>query len=87
MGCSDETLLLKLRIDEKEPPEYCTLLASIQLEEAKHTHRTLTKKMAKSHQVQAEEQIQQLKQEVGNLKQQSSEPLKRRNLGQKVEEL
>lgn len=58
-GCHDETLLLKLKIDEKDPPAYGTLVASIQLEEAKRTCCSFTKKMAKSHQsVQAGEQIQ-----------------------------
>ena len=61
-GCSDETLLLKLRNGEKDPPEYSTLLASIRLKEAKCTCHTLIKRMAKSRPVQAEEQIQQLKQ-------------------------
>ena len=40
-GCSDDALILKLRLEEKEdtPPDYGTLLLSLRKEEAKRTKR------------------------------------------------
>ena len=86
-GCHDDNMLLKLRLDASSPPvEYGTLLSSIRLEEARRTHKALTKKVARSNQVEAVTEIEQLRKEVATLRSKNEAP-RRRNLEQEVEEL
>ena len=56
-GCSDESLIMKLRLEEKEnsPPDFGTLLLSIRREEAKRTRRNIAAKLARTHQVSTQE--------------------------------
>lgn len=70
-GCSDDTLLLKLRLEEKEhnPPDYGSLLLSIRREEAKRTRRQVAARV-KTQQVSVENsEVEALKCEVNTLKQ------------------
>ena len=84
-GCQDDTLLLRLHLDSSSPPqEYGTLLSSIRKEEARRTRKSLTKRLARSNQVEAEE-VRQLRKEVDELRTKNDPP--RRNLEQEVEDL
>ena len=76
-GCVDETLITRLRLEEKEsnPPDFATLLMMVRKEEAKRTKKMLLLKMAKAQQVQAAEPIvnaemENLKRELASLKEQ-----------------
>jgi hypothetical protein len=71
-GCVDDTLILKLRLEEKEdnPPDYGTLLLALRKEEAKRSKRQMAQKYAHSQQVsiEGEKQVDGLKKEVEHLK-------------------
>ena len=78
-GCVDETLITRLRLEEKEssPPDFATLLMMVRKEEAKRTKKMLLLKMAKSQQVQAAEpsvnkEMETLRRELASLKEQVS---------------
>ena len=49
-GCIDDSIILKLRLEEKEddPPDYGSLLLALRKEEAKRTKKTLVQKYARS---------------------------------------
>ena len=77
-GCTDESLVLKLRLEEKElnPPDYGTLLLALRREEAKRTRKQLAQKFARTQQVTAEAEtteLVQLKMEMAALKSQFAE--------------
>ena len=88
-GCTDVTLLLKLRLEEKSPPpEYGELLSAIRLEEARKTRRALTKKLARTSMVEAEvDEVRKLRQEVADLKSKAPAAPQPRNLEHEVEQL
>ena len=74
-GCHDDTLIMKLRLEEKQDyPDYGALLLDIRKEEAKRTRRQMTMKLAKAHQLTTEDtEVEKLRKEVATLKQQSAE--------------
>lgn len=76
-GCSDDTLLLKLRLEEKEdnPPEFGSLLLSIRKEEAKQVKKkSLRSAQVTSHSLTVEKssveskEVSMLKEEIASLK-------------------
>ena len=70
-GCTDDNLVLKLRLEEKEsdPPDYGKMLLAIRVEEAKRTRRQVVSKLARSQQVSVEDsEIEKLKKEISILK-------------------
>jgi hypothetical protein len=73
-GCSDETLIMKLHLEEKKtPPEYGVLLLSLRTEEAKRRKKHFAFKTTHSYQQNAEatpvedKELTQLKSEVSSL--------------------
>ena len=77
-GCSDESLVLKLRLEEKElnPPDYGTLLLALRREEAKRTRKQLAQKFARTQQLTVEKEtteLAQVKMEMAALKLQFAE--------------
>ena len=71
-GCSDETLILKLHLEEKEndPPEYGELLLALRKEEAKRQKKYSAHKLAHSYQQSTESEsteLIKLKTEVASL--------------------
>lgn len=77
-GCQDETLLQKLRLDERQViPDFPELLLAIRKEESRRTEKRLRqKKLAQVNQAVADEsllkQVHDLKAEVAKLKQQTT---------------
>ena len=76
-GCLDETLLTKLRFEDREsdPPSFGDLLMTVRKEEAKRTKKQMLAKLIKTQQIQAvnsEDNLEMvaLRQQVGQLKQQ-----------------
>lgn len=71
-GCTDDNLLLKLRLEEKEDdaPDYGTLLLTLRREEAKRTRRQMIAKRVVTQQLSTEkdDEVEQLRQEVKQLK-------------------
>ena len=75
-GCPDETLILKLRLEEKElnPPDYGTLLLALRKEEAKRTRKQVAARMVRSQQVNeiatesSKPEVELLRREVASLK-------------------
>lgn len=72
-GCSDENLVLKLRLEERggSTPDFGALLLAIRQEEAKRTRKQLASKLARSQQVHASEEVSEieiLRKEVASLR-------------------
>ena len=80
-GCHDDTLIMKLRLEEKQDyPDYGALLLDIRKEEAKRTHRQMTMKLARAHQLTTEDtEVEKLREEIAALKQQSAKVESLRN--------
>ena len=80
-GCHDDTLIMKLRLEEKQDyPDYGALLLDIRKEEAKRTRRQMTMKLARAHQLTTEDtEVEKLREEIAALKQKSAEVESLRN--------
>ena len=77
-GCTDETIILKFRLEEKEdnPPDYSTLLLNLRREEAKRVKKLCVRNYRSCTQSAKTEdsEIKQLKKEVESLQTQLASP-------------
>ena len=69
-GCFDDTLLLKLRLEEtgQNQPDYGTFLLSIRREEARKTRRQVAARVKAQQVTVTNSEVDELKHEISNLK-------------------